>query len=39
MEVVYSVNSTIAEANAILKDGDCVDIIPAIWDKVVREVG
>jgi len=39
MEVVNSVNSTIAEANATLKDGDCVDIIPAIWDQVLREVG
>ena len=30
MEVVYSVNSMISEAEVILSDGDRVDIIPAI---------
>jgi hypothetical protein len=39
MEVVYSINSTIAEAIATLKGGDSMDIIPAIWNKVLHEVG
>lgn len=30
MEVVYSVNSMIVDANTPLKDGDRVDVIPAI---------
>ena len=30
MEVVYSLNSTIVDQNALLKDGDRIDIIPAI---------